>query len=75
MPIPSDLSHADNPPDTNFEQVTSPDDRGRVVQISHAALSGETIINWTRSLDSLQEELEHEDDGVGAKAQVVGDKS
>ena len=46
---------------TNFEQVENPEDRGKVVQVSHAALTGESIINWTRSNDAiLEEELEHE---------------
>jgi small-conductance mechanosensitive channel len=45
---------------TNFEEVNSPDERGKVVQISHAALSSETITNWTRSADVLQEEQEDE---------------
>jgi small-conductance mechanosensitive channel len=40
---------------TNFEEVNGPDERGRVVQISHSALTAELIVNWTRSND-VQEE-------------------
>ena len=40
---------------TNFEEVQGPDDRGRVVQMSHTALSSEAIVNWTRSGDVLIE--------------------
>ena len=40
---------------TNFEEVQGPDERGRVVQMSHSVLSGEVIVNWTRSNDVLVE--------------------
>ena len=43
---------------TNFEETTSPDVRGKVVQISHSALVAEPIVNWTRSEDELQEEVQ-----------------
>ena len=37
---------------TNFEEVqTDKDVTGMVVQISHAALSSEVMVNWTRSND------------------------
>lgn len=40
---------------TNFEEVASPDERGVVVQISHASLMAEPIVNWTRTLEAVVE--------------------
>jgi hypothetical protein len=33
----------------NFEEITDPDKRGTVVQISYGSLGIEVITNWTRS--------------------------
>ncbi|KAJ9657145.1 hypothetical protein H2198_004503 [Neophaeococcomyces mojaviensis] len=40
---------------TNFEEVTDPEERGIVVQISHASLMTEPIMNWTRTLEAVVE--------------------
>lgn len=40
---------------TNFEEVTNPEERGVVVQISHASLLAEPIVNWTRTLEAVLE--------------------
>lgn len=40
---------------TNFEEVTDPEERGVVVQISHASLMAEPIVNWTRTLEVVVE--------------------
>lgn len=40
---------------TNFEEVTDPEERGVVVQIAHAALMAEPIVNWTRTLEVVVE--------------------
>lgn len=40
---------------TNFEEVTDPEERGVVVQMSHASLLTEPIVNWTRTLEAVIE--------------------
>lgn len=40
---------------TNFEEVSDPEERGVVVQISHASLMAEPIVNWTRTLEAVVE--------------------
>lgn len=40
---------------TNFEEVAGAYERGRVLQMSHSALSAKAIVNWTRSNDVLIE--------------------
>lgn len=40
---------------TNFEEVTDPEERGVVIQASHASLLSELIINWTRTLEAVVE--------------------
>lgn len=49
---------------TNFEEVSAPDMRGKVVQISHSALGSEVITNWTRSNDVVAENEVSQADGV-----------
>lgn len=60
---------------TNFEEVTDPEERGVVVQIAHAALMAEPIVNWTRTLEAVVEKkkTKSEEDKVKEKSQAEVD--
>lgn len=57
---------------TNFEEVTDPLERGTVVQISHASLMSEPIINWTRTQEEVIEKKKVKADEDKAKDDVKG---
>lgn len=52
---------------TNFEEVTDPEERGVVVQMSHASLMAEPIVNWTRTLEVVVQKTKSKSDEDKAK--------
>lgn len=58
---------------TNFEEVADPEERGVVIQISHASLMAEPIVNWTRTLEAVVEMKKNkiEQDKVSDKSKAA----
>lgn len=59
---------------TNFEEVTDPTERGTVVQISHASLMSEPIINWTRTMEEVVENKRLKSEEDKAKETAKGEQ-
>lgn len=59
---------------TNFEEVSDPTERGTVVQISHASLLSEPIVNWTRTMEEVVDKKKVKADEDKAKEKAKGEQ-